>query len=82
MNFNINNNNNIHHSNSNKRLNVIGEINIPDNQNDQTIQFSNVNFSNNGNNIDIKNFIMENEIKNTIHSISTSNDLAVINEVT
>lgn len=30
---------------------------------------------------DIKNFISESEIKNTIHSISTSNDLAIIGEV-
>jgi len=30
---------------------------------------------------DIKNFIAESEIKNTIHVVSTSNDLAIIGEV-
>ncbi len=65
-----NNNNNIYNSNDKNNS-----------QNDQTIQLSNITNSSDGNSVDIRNFIADNDIKNTIHRISTSNDLAIIGEV-
>jgi len=68
--------------NSNRKAVGIQDINIAsDSQNEQTIQYINDCVSKDENSIDIRNFIADNEIKNTIHKISTSNDLAIIGEV-
>lgn len=48
---------------------------------DQTSGFYNAINQKEGNGIDIKKFISDSENKETIHKISTSNDLSIIGEV-
>lgn len=89
MNFpnnqNYNNNDYINQSpymNNNKRPSTATEVNnSTDPQNDKTMKIDDVSISKDGNSVDIKNFIDEIENKNTIHRISTSNDLGIIGEV-
>lgn len=64
-------------------------MNIPFNQNsnsndanyDQTSAFYNALHSKDGNEVDINNFISECQVNNSMHKISSSNDLAIIAEV-
>jgi hypothetical protein len=89
MNFpnnqNYNNNDSNNHNayvNINKRFSAASDGNITtDPQNEKTMKFDDVSHSKEGNSVDIKNFIDENELKNTIHKISTANDLGIMGEV-
>lgn len=91
MNFPNNNNQNYNnndyinqnpYANMNKMSSGTSDVNnIPDPQNDKTMKIDEVSHSKDGNSIDIKNFMDDMDNKNTIHKISSANDLGIIGEV-